>query len=68
MAGLQPLQGSGPEIAATLNLATVVAISAICLHGARGSTRSVGCFIVMPMKGRANVAGAFKIGRCPSSG
>jgi len=61
LARLLPLQGSELEIAATLNMVKIYAISAVCLHWTVVLTLSIGCFIVMLMKGPAYVADAYPL-------
>lgn len=61
LAPLLPLRGSEPEIAATLDLVKIYAISAVCLHWTVVLTLSLGCIIVVLMKGPAYVADAYPL-------
>lgn len=56
-----PVAGSELEIAATLALVDIYAISAVVLHWTVVLTLSIGCFIVMLMKGPAYVADAYPL-------
>ena len=61
LARLLPLQGSELEIAATLNMVKIYASSAVCLHWTVVLTLSIGCLIVMRIKGPAYVADAYPL-------
>jgi hypothetical protein len=56
-----PLSGSAADIAATLRLVDIYAVSAVSLHWTVVLTLSIGCFIVMVMKGPAYVADAYPL-------
>lgn len=56
-----PVAGSELEIAATLALVDIYSISAVILHWTLALTLSIGCFIVMLMKGPAYVADAYPL-------
>ena len=64
LAGLarwMPLSGVEAEVAATLQLVDIFAMSAVILHWTVVLTVGIACFIVMVMKGPAYVADAYPL-------
>jgi hypothetical protein len=56
-----PLSGDPAEVAAAQTWVEIYAISAVVLHWTVVLTLSIGCFIVMVMKGPAYVADAYPL-------